>query len=243
MLTPEQEVRLNNFEAQYSTILGNIATANRELEIILEEKNTAQAAIDKYRAGLDADISDKRRELSALLAYKAVAEKEVISQHAQTASAHRKEQEHLDSIKALTRKENLLNQEISKREKKTDKLIDEYNSINTAIEKFGRKLADLRHDISKLSTLRNELKNETVMLEGELQNMKAGLMLELKKLAVDIQTLLEKRRVEESKIVEADKYLIKEKEIISRRERDVITVTKRLEKLFQEVRPGMKLKL
>ena len=98
-LKPKEKIKIENYKAQYNSILGNISSSNRELEKTLNETRITKQKL----SDLTKELTDKQKELSTLFSIQK------------------------EKVKQLDDREIILQKREEKVSKKENKLIDEAN--------------------------------------------------------------------------------------------------------------------
>jgi len=239
----EEKIQLENYAAQLHSILGNIVIANSELEKVLEQRERAMEEIESAENRF-LELGDETRGLS--------------SQRAKINDAIRKAADKIKDLQKLEKETiDFLAASKSKREgeranleerignaKRTLITLQEEKAVNEqSVSVLGKQVSGLSKDIVDLS---KELKNHRAKKDTISSLMDAQHILHSKdmkdraKELARIQVEIEKSR---GKVLDADAHFADREKSISRREKDVLVVTKRLRELFQEVKPGIALKI
>lgn len=246
-VTAQQQIRLDNFKAQYNSILSNIKVANDELQDILIEGDRAKLGIRKVFKDLEIlnskflDVQKQKTEIELNLNRRELKlrEKEVLMV--------KKEKSSIDNIKDML-------SEAKKEKKEIDQDISGTKDIlnNLGIQKIEleKEVSNLSIDFKSLEKIVKGLSEEKI----KIQNHKA----KIEKESIEINEQLRKSCVaskselkelkgliakEQVKVGLADKALTLREKEIDRREKDIRILTKRLRDLYQQIRPGISLKI
>ena len=242
-LTEGQQRKLDNYRAQYNSILGNITMVNNELERTLEIK---AKIIDSIKL-LDKELDLKEKELinfseqivarKQRLAYRNAdldtkeerinkKEEKVEAKQEQLTESIRKT---ASSIKIKSDKLKVLEKEIKVAKK----------FLTTTIEQTGY----LENSLIELEKTKKELTKQIAQeqkwFENETQKQH-GMILDLQKTLLDLQNAVER---EQEKVSMPIKQLeLREKEM-DRKEKDFGTLTRRWNKWFKQNFPNQEFKL
>lgn len=243
----EAELKINNYKAHLAVLLDNVNSANKELEGVLREKDKSV----KDMAGLSSILAQLHNE-HYLLSESIKATNEGIKKREESLQ---KQERALEVNKSKTESELSQKTESTKKEvlvleqtiKNYTEILNEKRKANEELEKVGKSLKEsneLFGDINKefgveLKSLGKQLSDK----ERELDTKEREGKKTLEKLNGDILSAQEEYRTESAKIAKADEYIKKKEGEFARRERDIQTITKRLKSLYQEVRPGIALKI
>lgn len=244
-LTAEQKLKLQDFKAQYNSIVGNIATANKELELVLEKKKLAEKELNDSILDLShkklvlsrdvneleetkIDLSRKENELikreeiilqkeRELDIRKEVADKEFFAEK-------QKKEAELTKLKVdiilLGEKYTQLLKEISYGE---DKLLQFASQINA-------KEIEFRSLEEKITAYANEFEERKVKCEKQIKVSE-------KKLA-DVLNKIE----ENKKKIDSPLLSLKQKEdAFARKEKNFQIIFFRFKKQFEKLNPGVDL--
>ena len=165
-LTPKETIKIENFKAQYNSILGNISSANKELEGIIAKAITSRLEL----TALAIEKADKDLEMSQMI-------------------------EHYDtSMSMLSRKEETLNErkeKLDNREKnigkKEIKAIDIANGILVDIDENVRESKSV---LTKTMIECQELNREIVDAEERLDEVLPKVIYQTNKLNRKTKTLV-----------------------------------------------------
>ena len=243
----EAELKINNYKAHLAVLLDNVNSANKGLEKVLKEKDKTIK-----------ELAEQTKELSSLHE-----ENYRLSQSMQMTNENCKKREEslsnkeraLEVLVAKTELELSKKSEAVKKEllileqtiKNYTEILSEKSKTNEALEIVGRETKKVNETLIIVNRdFHVELKNLTKQLsekDRELETKEMSGKKTLEKLNKDILSAQEEHRKESAKIAKADEYIKKKDEEFARRERDIQTITKRLKSLYQEVMPGIALKI
>jgi len=240
----EKTIKLDNLDAQLQSIKGNIRKANTELEGILIESKKALAEVDERERAF--------RESVLLIN----AEKEMIAEEADVKLALLANKES-ELKKVMDDSKTYFKNEFARLDKERNNLIQLIDIYRSEISELFTEKSSLRDVVSEmrseLSVLSLELKkaSEDYALAQKQSAESAASLAETRDehrlhkafLESEIESLKVRRAEEEAAVVDAREYISKKEKEFARRESDILTVTRRLRQLFNEVRPGTVLKI
>lgn len=233
----EEKIKLDNFTSQLQSIKSNIRLANEELEAVLERRKEALADIDEreraFRESTMLLISEKEKvieESDAKLALLDIREREV----------NAREQESLELITTkgaeLEEQELRLSQLLSGSRDEVKELKEQEELLKESVRVLTAQMEMLSAQVAELSVEEQEARQETNIVTAALKELRDTFKIESAKIEEEIATLTARREEEDKKIVEASVY-------IQNKERDIAIITARLHSLFNEVKPGVALKI
>jgi len=244
-LKPKKKIKIDNYKAQYNSILGNISSANKTLEGILIKVVNSQ----KEFTTLMSSLKEGRKELkkvtklyydtdSAVNHKERLIEKRELGLEKKETKA--KEQE-AKSLKKIADKENKSESKLKKLE---DKVVDkemELVYLNTEVEEVKNKLdIILPQIVSKTSELRNI---ESMFTKTE-KDMSEFMITSQKKVDVKIKELekIEEKITEEKSKIELPMLSLKEAELkLKRQEKNLNTLITRFNRVFKVKFPEQEL--
>lgn len=243
MLSHEESVRLDNFKAQYQSILGNISTANSDLERLLADKASKEAEVASLCARITAltdevrvlekkyadTINTSEKRLKALTDKQEASETDRAAVVEETAALKKQSGELTSAISTLRRELEELSEERAVHEKTVTVLTGQVASLSAEVADLSTQVSALRREHSALS---EAFGKDSESHEAEKEQWRQ-----------EIEALKRKVEEERAKVVDYEEHVAKDKELLSRRERDIQVVTRRLKELFNEIKPGTALKI
>lgn len=236
----EQNIKLDNFKAHYQSILGNIKIANSELEQTREDEKKAKESLvvltereNTLRKEVGDLVEQKERvvqEADGKLALLAAKEKTLEQLELDTLSFVESENSRLESERVS------LDKQIQERADELSELTEQKEVLEKSVSVLGEYVTSLTSQVETLSTNLASLRRDFSMLEQEFKEMEEAHARRVRDMDAEIASLIQYRKEEADKIVEADVY-IKDKE------KDIAIITRRLQALFNEVTPGVALKI
>lgn len=240
MLSPEQKVRLDNFDAQYSSILGNIQNANTELKNVLNKIEDAENVV----LSLGGKIEGLKLEVKELTAKKIVAInatnnslKELEKKESEVAL---KEKSATQAVVNLDKQKNSLTADIHELEVLKAKLLREYVNSSEDVSTIKSILSALTVEFRELSNEKSALETELAVSLKSLYDAKEELQKEIKELSSTREIVINQIEESKARVLDASVYVNDKEAEIARRESDVKILTRRLERIFGEVRPDLK---
>lgn len=242
-----EQIKIDNYKAQYNSILSNINDANRELTKSLSTKTLAdkqakEASVELtkveervnklYRQEREIEVRVNKKRVSVEQREEAVNKAEVLL-------AEKK----LTVEKALTEKKLKLSSENKTIKEDNNNLLIQQKEIKGGIVMLQKEDTELFNEITKREKIRNLLGSETVELEGK----KEGLVKQYNKLKEthekEIDIIKLKIEEEKAKIEIPDKMLKEREAVMNRRENDFLILTLRWKRFFKEHFPNQTLNL
>lgn len=233
----EEKIKLDNFTSQLQSIKGNIRLANEELEAVLVRRKEALADIDEreraFRESTMLLISEKEKvieDADAKLALLDIREKAIDS----------RESESLNLIATkgaeVEAHELRLSQLLSDSQDEVRELFERSEQLKASIHSMEGQMVMLSARIAILTTEAEDANQEHSLITAALKQLRDTYKTDSAKIEGEIATLTARREEEEKKIAEASVY-------IRQKETDIAIMTARLHSLFNEVRPGVALKI
>lgn len=243
----EEQIKLDNFKAQYEIIRGNIGIANSELERVLEAKSEASRGIQETEERL----AIARKELSDVLTEMkdktSEADNKLALLYDREISVNELEKDTRKRIgselKELETKKNGIEKSIIALEKINTDLKDTYSLMQSKMSSLEISLSELEQEVALLNSTKVELSKDIASLEDRKERATNAMNSTVEKLEKEIAILVNRAEEERSKVVDANEHFSKKEKELARRESDILVITKRLRDLYQEVRPGMALKI
>lgn len=243
MLKPDEIVRLDNFKAQYHSILGNIQIATSELNILIGRKEDAEEEVEVLKA----HISSLKDEVSKLEKHCAdmqrISDKRLSEALEARSAAIAEEKTSREEIKNLDKQSQTLVNLITVRNKEITVLDEKKSSLLESVQTLIEKMKSLTSDMKSLSITVSSLHKESSMMRESLDILEEAHESRKSRMKEEIADLTRKADTERAKIVEASAFYAKKDAEYARRESDIQVVTRRLKKLFNEIKPGTALKI
>lgn len=236
----ETTIKLDNAQAHLESILSNIVVANESLTEVFETRKSAQH---------ETVIAEK--ELKNTLALLKGTQGSLIQ----------KRQELIDTVKELESTENtkktkilLLEKEYSEKfsaygeqvERNTKFLKDIFAEIaqsKLSLSKLLKEVATTEQTLETLSMQRRSLKNDVEEISRTTTEKRLSNTKELSQLQEELLILKNIVAAEKNKVGNAEINIQQKVKELDRREKDILIVTKRLKNLFNEINPGVSLKI
>lgn len=243
----DEAIKLQNFGEHYSIILGNVSIANTELGRVLEEKTKQEISISNANKEF-ARLGNEIERLSS------IRDQVVKETDARIKNADDKERYLVkltdDTNKYVSNYKIELEQVKSRLTSDIEELKDIFAGMDSQKDVMDKSIVVLSKQVSALSNSAKELSSEVQSLNKEkgmiIQDIDKYFIEHKKSTDRKSRELdsIEKRIAEsESKVLDADNHFKQKEKDIARRENDVLIITKRLHALFQEVKPGIALKI
>lgn len=239
----EEKNQLSDFAAHLHSILGNITIANSELEKVLEQKDRAMEEIESAENRF-LELGNETRGLSSQRtkindAIRAVADRIRDMQNL--------EKETIDFLAASKSKREQERASLEERvgnAKRTLITLQEQKTVNEqSVSVLSKQVSGLSKDITDLSKETKKLRIDKDILTGEIDSSSIVHKKETESRAKELTQIQVEIQKSRGKILDADAHFADREKSISRRERDVLIITRRLRELFQEVKPGIALKI
>ena len=243
----EEETKLSNFSAHYEVILGNISIANSELEralVKIEDSQKQVKGLELKSSSLAKEIvrlEDKRFMIVADSDSK-IKEVEGKKKELDTRGKEVTEREK-ESLKSLSRDRTLALQDAVRAEDNLRALGKESRVLETSISITTKQVKDLSTSVAELTKELKELRANRLLLETETKEKEDEFNKLSKVRAQELASLSKQIEESRAKVLNTDKHFEQKEKEIARRENDVLTITRRLRELFQEVKPGIALKI
>lgn len=247
MIKEHEQITLNDFEAQYQVILGNIRTSNKDLEQALEKKKT----LEKELSSLGVLVADKRSELKEL-------EKEVRSKKSSIESQEKKllerelklsksiedfDTESFLRLTAIKEKESNISYKIADKLSELDKLNSVVINLNDDIKRLDNNKQvlsktvtelgkDLTSKIKKLEEVKEKLDKETKDFNKKVKVQEVELEY-LNKLVLN----------EKDKIESPRQKLAEEEAVLNKKKRNFEILVDRFKKHYKKLYPNQEIKL
>lgn len=243
----EEETKLSNFKAHYEVILGNISIANSELErslVKIEDSQKQVKGLEMKSLSLAKEIVRLEDKRFMIVAESDSRLKEIEGKRVSLDKRKIEvDEQEKASLKNRDTQRILTDKEIAKGKESLVALCKEKNVLETSTAIISKQFKDLSTSVAELTKELKELRAARLLLETETKE-KEDEFNKISKVRVQELASLSKQ-IEESraKVLNSDKHFEQKEKEIARRENDVLTITNRLRKLFQEVKPGIALKI
>jgi chromosome segregation ATPase len=243
----EKEIKLQNFEAHYKTILSDIAQASNELSLIKKELSEQIDTLNSVKAKVDIEFSELQ---------KITQEKDNVLSDIQSKKDSLVKFEE-SKKKEFQKKEDDISAKLRDSEAKTKLLSIENHSIINQIDVNSQKLASLIKEVETMEetiqTLKDSRKLEEEISEKSIKQFYSNIE-QLKNVVkgIDDEIVLktkqlsdiEKEYTEKVDFIKNSQDILKEREArIHRREQDSMVVRKRLAKKHKELFPDLVFKI
>ncbi len=236
----EEQTKLNNFQAQYGTILREISVVNTELENLLKEKQ-------KSLSGLSVLLNEIKSADMTLKTEKSKSETiraDIISKldkfEKENFKFEKKRQE-VDTYtetktKGLAAKVLRLNSSLDSRKAEKDTILGNISDLNSQVDRLSKISKELLREVKIAHKEYNGL-NKQIEVESTANDRAIKQHLnELSAIKKDIS-------ISKSKVLDTNSHFSKREADLIRRESDLEIVTRRIRLLFQELKPGTALKI
>ena len=239
----DEALKLQNFKEHYSIILGNVDRANIELESVLEKRNDAENQI----LALQDTVLKLEDELNKLTLTREQVVRDTdarIKKASEIESTSLKFKEETDSyISGLDKIKNNLQKEILSLQEELDDTVAQKEIVSKSISILSTQVASLSDAAKTLTTqIRgSNVEKDSILKEKERYSIEHKKNVEKK--TKELESIEKKIAESETRVLAADRHFAQKELDIARRENDVLIITKRLRALFQEVKPGIALKI
>ena len=234
----EENVKLENFKAQYQVILGNIRVANSELEKALESKALAETEL----SSLDKSIIKLNKELTELAALRNDVILDTDGRRARVEEAeanlasHKMETEEYvaSELKRLETERKTLDSDIAEKRKQLNALMEQHVVFEDSVQKLSSKVSKLSGQIENLEKAVKKLDEEHNKLSNDLDEATATFNKRKIEMEAELAEIRAKSKEESDKIVIYENHVAKDKATMARRESDLEILKRRLHALIQE---------
>lgn len=242
-----EQIILSDFEAQYQVILGNISTANTDLEKALDQKKS----LENELASLVVSVSEKKRDLDTI-------ENQLssIKRSLETKEKKLKERElELEKEKdlfdeevylkntALKEKEISVDYAVSDKIKELDKLIDIEKNIKSSIDKLEQTKTFLSSSIKELDKEMFEKSEKYIKAKTDSENTIKQLNQNIKDLNKELEKTKKLVDKEKEKILMPMQVIKEERRVFDKEKRNFEILVTRFKKEFKKLYPNQELKL
>lgn len=239
----EQEIRLNNFKAQYESVLGNVKIANQLLEDILSRKLQAEKELEK----VNKELKSKKDEVFKLV-LSLTEHKEMINDYLIDKDKIVKEIRGLFEGKEIVKEEILnarktANEYQSSIKKEIDLLLSKRDAINKDISNKKEVLSSVKEE---LAATKKELSSQFKSLSADIKEKE----LALKDITIQINNgskeldKLQKEIAYHKDKIQSPLEFIKQKEIeFGKKERNLNTLIRRFKVYWEKEYPDRELKI
>jgi chromosome segregation ATPase len=246
-ITPQQKVKLDNFQAQYNAIVGKLDTANKELEMVLFRQQAAELSLntaekerviaekakkasEKKVVDLLNDIDDKNKKLDERQAF--LDDRESLIGKAEAAKIEDAEAE----VVLLTNEAQDLRDEIQ--ELKTER----YNAtleLDHVAELIG--IAESSYDVRReqMAIIEQRISDG----EGSLAQLNTEYNTIIRKHESELDDLKEQISNAVEAVERPMQNLLAKEQDLEKREKDVKVYIKRLQRIYKEEFPELRLHL
>jgi chromosome segregation ATPase len=241
-MTPREQNTINNFTAQYTSILGNIQVANDKLTAIFADVKKAEASV--YR--LTTQIVDKTKELDSLFETEVKIkleiehkERELLSERANL-EADKKEfkadkEAELKRVKEL--RDNL-QVEILKANHEIEDLNEKHSEATREMTRLQAHVSMLEDQVAILEDKKSTLDEEVVDLEKSIETTRLAHSQERNQLLQELDNLKVLVNEEVEKIKNPTKNLEARENELDRREKNFLILVNRFRREFVKLHPG-----
>jgi len=245
-LTAEEQIKIDNFKAQYNSIRSNITVANTELEGILAQREGALASY----LSICKDIEVQLSQLDQLYLREKELEDAWAKREAKVLAGEEKLR--LDKEAFEQRKEEL--KELESREKEIlDSVADALEdlsraaeakvSVELSIDHLSRTADDKTADIARLEKERLTLEQSILGLKEEAENTKRALAKEIADDEKKLEAIRSEIAAEKQKIDLPMKALAEREQEVNRKEKNLEILVDRFKKHWKREHPDLVFKL
>lgn len=238
-----EALKLENFKAHYDVIVGNINDANGELNSICKRRDEAQEQLYSI-----SELLSKAKEEYDFVLYRNTSLRN--SNAILVERIFDQEQDIANRLEAITISEDQMSESKKSHEDMISKIEDRVQYLTELVSDQMNRLYELSDTKDKLNFLIRTLSEEVKDLNTEKDNLLAemehykishkDIMASYEIEIADIQNQIEESKKE---VVKIDGLLEAERESIKNREEDVVIMTHRLQKMYQEIAPDMPVKI
>lgn len=228
----EKQIKLDNLSEHLKTVKVNIEVASRELDDTLSKKNEAERILQE----LTADAEVLRGEISVLQEVKKDVEKDISERYIELDGIEKQIVDEGTELKNVKHERNLAQSAFNALNNQLDAIksdIDEAENKKSSVE--ARNL-DLKHELVSLTAGITQAYIAIDEMSAEKKEEREEKEREIERLKSEIEKLRAIKEEEDARIVEADVY-------IKNKENDIAVIKRRLQSLYDEIRPGVALSI
>lgn len=234
----EQNIKLDDFKAQYNSILGNIAVVNSELEIAIAARESAKIEV----SNLDTEIAQKKKLLETTKAERVSVIDDTNRRILEANQATERAKNWKEDTDTYVNKELLrLENEKTASEVTVAALQDDIENLENSkdqksqeMSRLTARIADLTTEVENLTKTVSELRTRADHLTVSVDEMELVYKTRKKDTEEEIESLIKKREEEAAKIVDYETHVKKDKEVMARRESDLLVKQRRLDQLIKK---------
>lgn len=239
----DEKIRLDNFRAQYNSILSSIKEVNIELESLIQKKSqiledlkNISSELEERRAGINTIIKRefkiKEREL-----YLEIIQEDIDKQNIL-----------LSNKKALVEKElraerHQLNSERATIKKDVDNLLIQKQEIKEVIAVLEKQYKLLSANIRETIASRNDLVDQIIAAKKRILELAQEYKRETEKGVCELNEVRRQVEEERNKVRSPVENLKKRELIIRRKERDLEVYIGRMRKKYKELYPNLEFRI
>lgn len=239
----EDNVRLDNLKAQYNSILGNIAIANKKLEKLLEQITKKEA----FLKATDDAIADRSKIVSDAIRREGTIRRRIAELGEKTENITKFNQElqnkNDEVISSYKQQEKELSYKVKEINEKIESILKKKSLVEDEFNTLMRDKDDLDQKIIVSKETLELIQNETIKEKKESVEKKESAKKELKKLDKELCSKKELVEEEKKKLQLPKENLEERIRQVEEKEKDIRIITRRLKELWQEVKPGIELKI
>jgi len=240
--TPEQERRLENFRAQYNTILNDIYVANHQIEQLLERKKEILSDVDRM------SINKKQlvKELGSIVSKKESLERSIVTREKAISKREENSVNRIkESLRQLDVKTRSIEHEVGARvgilEKSIVVLEEQESKLNQTIKGLESRASELSESISLLTKESLDLEEKIEKMESESHERLFSVEKQIGEKELELDKLASLTETEKEKIQLPQRLLEERQQMLDERERVLLTLERRLKDLFKRHFPHISL--
>lgn len=246
-MNTEEKIQIDNYKAQYNSVMANIAVANDELQNVFRKTADAKSKL----SSVESEMREKSAELDRIIreseslnaladsklatvekAEQYIAQKQADLELRVNAESKKRE----DEIRIHERKRQELESQIKEN---TDEFLKLVKSVS--IQKEANK--EINQIVREKIDERNRLENEVRQLESQMRDASETFTKKIEKYKKELEEAQRLVQEEKEKVARPLEFLKLREAVVAKKEKNLNIMVNRFKKEFKKLHPNLEIKL